>query len=228
MGIVSTAVNKFRTTLLIMLFCIIAGVLGRAAMPIASNPNISFPWVNVSVFLEGASPEDMARLVAKPIENRMLRLEGQEEIFSVNSQSFTYVRIKYDVDYDIDQAILDVERAVSEIRNQLPPEAEDPRVQEFADNDQPILVYSVYGFANLRSGFYVAKDIQERLEKIPAFLKYPLMEFQKSYWKLKSQAKTGDTRGNSSSDRQCSKVKQCFDTCRFPRYRFREICSGDS
>ena len=170
MGIVSTAVNKFRTTLLIMLFCIIAGVLGRAAMPIASNPNISFPWVNVSVFLEGASPEDMARLVAKPIENRMLRLEGQEEIFSVNSQSFTYVRIKYDVDYDIDQAILDVERAVSEIRNQLPPEAEDPRVQEFADNDQPILVYSVYGFANLRSGFFVAKDIQERLEKIPGIL----------------------------------------------------------
>ena len=170
MGIVSTAVNKFRTTLLIMLFCIIAGVLGRAAMPIASNPNISFPWVNVSVFLEGASPEDMARLVAKPIENRMLRLEGQEEIFSVNSQSFTYVRIKYDVDYDIDQAILDVERAVSEIRNQLPREAEDPRVQEFADNDQPILVYSVYGFANLRSGFFVAKDIQERLEKIPGIL----------------------------------------------------------
>ena len=78
MGIVSTAVNKFRTTLLIMLFCIIAGVLGRAAMPIASNPNISFPWVNVSVFLEGASPEDMARLVAKPIENRMLRLEGHD------------------------------------------------------------------------------------------------------------------------------------------------------
>ena len=170
MGIVSTAVNKFRTTLLIMVFCIIAGVLGRAAMPIASNPNISFPWVNVSVFLEGASPEDMARLVAKPIENRMLRLEGQEEIFSVNSQSFTYVRIKYDVDYDIDQAILDVERAVSEIRNQLPPEAEDPRVQEFADNDQPILVYSVYGFANLRSGFFIAKEIQERLEKIPGIL----------------------------------------------------------
>ena len=153
-----------------MVFCIIAGVLGRAAMPIASNPNISFPWVNVSVFLEGASPEDMARLVAKPIENRMLRLEGQEEIFSVNSQSFTYVRIKYDVDYDIDQAILDVERAVSEIRNQLPPEAEDPRVQEFADNDQPILVYSVYGFANLRSGFFIAKEIQERLEKIPGIL----------------------------------------------------------
>ena len=110
-----------------------------------------------SVFLEGASPEDMARLVAKPIENRMLRLEGQEEIFSVNSQSFTYVRIKYDVDYDIDQAILDVERAVSEIRNQLPPEAEDPRVQEFADNDQPILVYSVYGFANLGQVFMLPK-----------------------------------------------------------------------
>ena len=52
MGIVSSAVGKFRTTLLIMLFCIIAGVLGRTSMPIASNPNVTFPWVNISVFLE--------------------------------------------------------------------------------------------------------------------------------------------------------------------------------
>ena len=57
-------------------------IMGRAAMPIASNPNITFPWVTVSVFLEGASPEDMARLVAKPIENRFMKLEGKEEIRS--------------------------------------------------------------------------------------------------------------------------------------------------
>ena len=128
MGIVSTAVGKFRTTLLIMVFLVIMGSLGRAAMPIASNPNITFPWVFVSVFLEGASPEDMSRLVAKPMENRFLRLEGAEEVRSTNSQSFTTLQIQYDVDFDIDQAILDVERAVSEVRNQLPPEAEDPIV----------------------------------------------------------------------------------------------------
>mgnify|MGYP000256194601 CR=1 FL=1 len=94
MGIVSSAVGKFRTTLLIMLFCIIAGVLGRTSMPIASNPNVTFPWVNISVFLEGASPEDMARLVAKPLENRMLRLEGQEEVFSVKTGTVLTINSK--------------------------------------------------------------------------------------------------------------------------------------
>ena len=49
MGIVKTAVNKFRTTLLVMVFLIIMGSFGRAAMPIASNPNIQFPFVNISV-----------------------------------------------------------------------------------------------------------------------------------------------------------------------------------
>ena len=81
-----------------MIFCVLAGILGRASMPIASNPNVTFPWVNVVVTLAGASPEDMARLVAKPIENRFLRLEGQEEVFSVSGQSYTYVRVKYDID----------------------------------------------------------------------------------------------------------------------------------
>ena len=44
MGIVKTAVSKFRTTLLVMIFLIIMGMFGRAAMPIASNPNIQFPF----------------------------------------------------------------------------------------------------------------------------------------------------------------------------------------
>ena len=35
MGIVSTAVGKFRTTLLIMVFLVIMGSLGRAAMPVS-------------------------------------------------------------------------------------------------------------------------------------------------------------------------------------------------
>ena len=114
-------------------------IRGRAAMPIASNPNIQFPFVNVSVFLEGASPEDMSRIVAKPLENRFLRLEGQEQVRSVNTQSFTNLTIQYDVDFDMDQAILDVERAIGEVRNQLPPEANDPIVRERSDNDLSLI-----------------------------------------------------------------------------------------
>ncbi len=170
MGIVKTAVSKFRTTLLVMIFLIIMGMFGRAAMPIASNPNIQFPFVNVSVFLEGAAPEDMARIVAKPLENRFLRLEGQEQVRSTNTQSFTNLTIQYDVDYDMDQAILDVERAIGEVRNQLPPEANDPIVRERSDNDWPILIYSIYGFSNLRSGYAVAQEIQDRFEKVPGVL----------------------------------------------------------
>ena len=112
----------------------------------------------------------MARIVAKPLENRFLRLEGQEQVRSTNTQSFTNLTIQYDVDYDMDQAILDVERAIGEVRNQLPPEANDPIVRERSDNDWPILIYSIYGFSNLRSGYAVAQEIQDRFEKVPGVL----------------------------------------------------------
>ena len=70
----------------------------------------------------------------------------------------------------MDQAILDVERAIGEVRNQLPPEANDPIVRERSDNDWPILIYSIYGFSNLRSGYAVAQEIQDRFEKVPGVL----------------------------------------------------------
>ena len=34
----------------------------------------------------------------------------------------------------------------------------------------PILVYSLYGFSNLRAGNSIAKDIQSRFEKVPGVL----------------------------------------------------------
>ena len=83
--------------------------------------------------------------------------------------------------------------AIGEVRNQLPPEANDPIVRERSDNDWPIIVYSIYGFTNLRSGYAIAQEIQDRFEKIPGVLNVEiggvpeeLLEVEVSQSKLES------------------------------------------
>ena len=59
--IVDFALSKARTTLALALLVIVAGSIARSSLGVAADPNIQLPLVSVSVFLDGASPEDASR-----------------------------------------------------------------------------------------------------------------------------------------------------------------------
>ena len=80
--IVDFALSKGKTTLTIALLVLIAGSYSRTIIPVAADPSIQLPLVSVSVFLDGASPNDASRLIAKPLENRLRSVPGIEEISS--------------------------------------------------------------------------------------------------------------------------------------------------
>ena len=69
--IIDFAIKKAKTTLLIAFMVIIAGTYARQEIPIAASPNVQLPFITVSVFLDGASPSDTSRLIARPLENRL-------------------------------------------------------------------------------------------------------------------------------------------------------------
>ena len=61
-GLVDAAVNRTRTTLLLMFMVLFAGWNSLRAISIESDPYIPVPIFVVSVFHEGISPEDSERL----------------------------------------------------------------------------------------------------------------------------------------------------------------------
>ena len=86
-GIVDFALSKARTTLALAVVIIIAGAYARSTITVASEPNISLPLVSVSVFLDGASPEDASRLIARPLETRLRRsIRARKAIIAIIDQ----------------------------------------------------------------------------------------------------------------------------------------------
>ena len=53
---IDAAIQRSRTTLLVLFMVIIAGLLARTAIPIANEPDIEVPFFVVSVYHEGISP----------------------------------------------------------------------------------------------------------------------------------------------------------------------------
>ena len=154
--LVDAAVNRTRTTLLLMFMVILAGVAARIFVPIESDPNVEVPIFLVVVPHEGISPEDSARLLVKPVEIEMRTVEGVNEVRSFAYEGMARVLVEFDAAYDLDQALQDVRAAVDRAKPQFPASAEEPFILEQSANDFPILQINLVGGPN-------ADEVPERL-----------------------------------------------------------------
>ena len=168
--IVDFALSKARTTLALALLVIVAGSIARSSLGVAADPNIQLPLVSVSVFLDGASPEDASRLIARPLETRLRSVPGVKELSSSARLSYARIVAEFEVGYSIDTALRDIKQAVEEVKFELPREAEDPQIREYSFAMFPVMNLSLIGSASLRQKVFIARELQDKLESISEVL----------------------------------------------------------
>ena len=87
--IIDFALSKAKTIIVIAVLVLLAGSYARQEIQVSSSPNIQLPFISVSVFLEGASPEDGSRLIARPLENNLRSVQGVKNISSYSTLGIT-------------------------------------------------------------------------------------------------------------------------------------------
>jgi multidrug efflux pump len=143
---------------------VIAGSYARQEIPIAASPNVQLPFISVSVFLDGASPGDTSRLIARPLENRLKTITGVKNIRSTSSLSFARIFLEFEVGFDMDQALVDIKQGVEETKYELPREAEDPQIAEYSEASFPVMNISIVGSSSIRQKVFYAKELKDKVE----------------------------------------------------------------
>ena len=170
-ALVDAAVNRTRTTLLLMAMVIIAGIFSLQAISIEGDPYIQVPFFQVQIFNEGISPEDAERLLVMPMEIELRSVEGVEEITSYATENFGMLFVEFDADHDITEALIDVREAVDRAKAELPSSAEEPVIHEETTADFPILQINFVGDdVPERTLYNLALDIRNEIESLPDVL----------------------------------------------------------
>ena len=120
MNISEPFIRRPVATSLLTAAVLLFGVLGFRLLPVASLPEVTYPVIQVSANLPGASPENMASAVATPLERMFGRIAGINQMTSVSQLGGTNIVMQFDLDRDIDGAARDVEAAINAARGQLP------------------------------------------------------------------------------------------------------------
>lgn len=170
MKLLDSAVSRFRTTACILLLILMAGLVARANMTIEASPNPSVPIAVISVFQDGVSPEDGARLLVRPIEQELRSLEGIKEIKATARESIAYIIVEFEAEQDIDQALVDTRVAVDRAKAKLPTDAEEPVVEEVSADDSPTVILTISGAVSERVLYQTAQRLRREIESVPSVL----------------------------------------------------------
>ena len=170
-AVIDAAINRYKTTLMVMVMVVVAGLLARNAIPVANEPDIQVPFYVVTVIHEGITPEDAERLLVMPLEVELRNVEGIDELTSYASEGSATVMIEFDADFDPDRALQDVREAVDNARPEMPGTIEEPIIRETTTDDFPILQVNIVGQDVPERVLYdLAVEMKDRIEIIPEVL----------------------------------------------------------
>jgi len=170
MNLVHIANTYYRTTISILIFILISGSLVFNNIPKESNPDVSLPYIYVSMNLTGIAPEDSEKLLIKPIEEEVKNIEGKKELKSTSYQNGGNILLEFESGFDSDQALLDTREKVDRVKSDLPSDADEPVVSEVNLSLFPILVVSVSGEVSDFLLKKVSNDLKDKIGSLPNVL----------------------------------------------------------
>ena len=146
MWITKTSVNQPVFATMVMVALLVLGIFSYNRLPVEQFPEVSAPYVSVSVTYPGASPEAIENDVLKPLENVINTVEGVKRIYGTAREGFGFIQIEFRLNVNVVTAAQEVRDKVAQIRPSFPREVKDPLITR-ANNDenqQPIIDLAVY------------------------------------------------------------------------------------
>lgn len=168
MPLTSTSISRPIATTMIYLIIIVLGVIGFRFLPVDLLPPIEMTELNVEVSYPNTGPEEMELLITEPLENALAVVANLDRISSSSQEGQSWVSLRFAQGVDLAEAANDVREVIDRVRNQLPEEADPPRIRKFNPDNVPIVMVGVQSEMDLTELTTVLeRDVRKRFEQIP-------------------------------------------------------------
>lgn len=161
-GIINFVLKNKYAVWLITFIITVAGLYSGMNMKLETIPNINVPVISVTTIYPGATPQEVADHVTKPIEQAVQNLNGVSVVNSSSFQNASSLQIEYKYEKNMDEAEDELNKALA--KTTFPEAVQDPNVARISMNAFPILAASVAN--DKQSLAALSKTVED--EMIPA------------------------------------------------------------
>jgi len=145
----------------------VIGMIAARMLPLERFPDIEFPGMMVSIPYAGSTPEEVERLITRPVEEVLATLPNVKNMVSTSTESNASIMIFMGWDQDMGAVGIDARAKVESIRDRLP--ADLRRIQIFtgSTSDQPVLALRISSTRDLSDAYEMLdRVLKRRIERL--------------------------------------------------------------
>nr|WP_028563062.1 efflux RND transporter permease subunit [Paenibacillus pinihumi] len=145
MKIVDISVRRPIGISMVVLAVIALGLVSLKNLAVDLFPKIDVPVAVVATSYQGAAPEEIEKLITRPLEAVLSSIQGMDKISSQSQANSSLVMLQFKSGTNLDNTLLDIREKVDQVKNMLPKEANSPSVLRFDPQQMPIMSLGLSG-----------------------------------------------------------------------------------
>lgn len=122
---------------------LILGIYFQQGLPVSLYPDVSFPFVGVTLQFPGASPEQVESRLIKPLENEFSGIRGLNRLMSFARPGGGQVILAFKMHINDKEAADAVRERVAAVRGKFPSGVKEPTVRRIDVGATPVLIFGV-------------------------------------------------------------------------------------
>lgn len=166
MRLAEFSVKRPITTIMMMLICLVLGGLALWQLTVELMPKLTFP--NIMVFTEyaGVAPEEIEKLVTKPLETAVKSVPRIKIVKSQSKSGVSVINAEFTWGTNLDESTNQIRDRINQIKSFLPNDISDPIIYKIEVNI-PVGMMSLRGSDDLAMLQKIMEDvIQPKIERL--------------------------------------------------------------
>lgn len=169
------ALHRPVTTVVVFVALALVGLIAARMLPLEKFPDIEFPGIFIQIPYEGSTPEEIERLITRPVEEALATLSGVEQMFSTSTENQAQVFLQFGWDQSMGAKGIEARAKVDGIRHELPVDIRRIFIFTGSLADQPVLQLRISSDRDLSDSYdMLDRVMKRRIERIEGVSKVEL------------------------------------------------------
>ena len=161
------ALGRPVTTVVTFVALALVGLIASRLLPLEKFPDIEFPGIFIQIPYAGSTPEEVERLITRPVEEALATLSGVEQMFSTSDEGQAQIFLQFGWDQSMGAKGIEARAKVDSIRHLLPDDIRRIFIFTGSLGDQPVLQLRISSERDLSDSYdLLDRLLKRRLERI--------------------------------------------------------------
>ncbi len=153
----------------VSLLILVLGLRSVGSLPVNQYPHTENAVVTISTVYYGADAATVAGFITQPLESAIAQAQGIDYISSASTTGVSIITATLRLNYDSNRALTEISTQVNSVKNQLPPQAQQPVLTVQVGQTVDAMYMGFYSDAIPSNGVtdYLVRVVKPKLDSLP-------------------------------------------------------------